>query len=541
MTVCLPLRALTFMLFAFGLVSIGQAQPRNIRMDRPGSNPEEVSIAINPLNPDNIIAGSNLRYYYYSFDGGETWTQEQLPNGTWGDPSVLFDKTGRAYIANLRYGWDAIVVRYSDDGGRTWSAGVKLFGPSSPNAKPGSFYESSLQDKEWIATDMSDGPHGGNIYAAWTDFSKYGSAEPGDSSVIVFARSTNRGESFEPFVRVSDRGGDAIDSDNTVEGAVPAVGPDGEVYLCWAGPEGLYFDRSFDGGVTWGSDRVISDQPGGWDIEISGINRSNGLPVTITDISPSVYSGTVYINWVDQRNGDTDVFILASTDKGETWRGPVRVNDDEVGNGKDQFFTWAAVDPVTGELVVVFYDRRNYSSDSTDVFLARSTDGGRTFTNERISQAAFYPSPMVFFGDYNGISAYNGRIRPIWTQLDQGRLSIHTCLIESGPVHAEPLPSALRGMNIDFWPNPLNSANGSGATMYLTLDGPAVVDAAVYNLIGKRVATVYSGELLKGQHTLNWSAADLTPGTYLCRVTARSTQARAAAAVVQGRILTILR
>jgi hypothetical protein len=313
------------------------------------------------------------------------------------------------------------------------------------------------------------------------------------------------------------------------------------VYLCWAGPEGLYFDRSFDGGVTWGSDRVISDQPGGWDIEISGINRSNGLPVTITDISPSVYSGTVYINWVDQRNGDTDVFILASTDKGETWRGPVRVNDDEVGNGKDQFFTWAAVDPVTGELVVVFYDRRNYSSDSTDVFLARSTDGGRTFTNERISQAAFYPSPMVFFGDYNGISAYNGRIRPIWTQLDQGRLSIHTCLIESGPVHAEPLPSALRGMNIDFWPNPLNSANGSGATMYLTLDGPAVVDAAVYNLIGNRVATVYSGELLKGQHTLNWSAADLTPGTYLCRVTARSTQARAAAAVVQGRILTILR
>ena len=87
-------RVLLLCLGACFCVLAATAQPRNIRLDTPGSNPEEVSIAINPLNPDNLIAGANLRYVYASFDGGVTWTQDQLPFGTWGDPCVLFDKTG---------------------------------------------------------------------------------------------------------------------------------------------------------------------------------------------------------------------------------------------------------------------------------------------------------------------------------------------------------------------------------------------------------------------------------------------------------------
>jgi len=494
------------------------AQPTNVRLDRPGSNPEEVTIAINPINPDNIIAGANLRYHYASFDGGKMWTQGQLPSGTWGDPCVIFDKTGRAYIANLTYGWDAITVRYSDDGGLTWSEGVKLYGPSSDRARPGSFYNSSLQDKEWLATDMSDSPYSGAIYAAWTDFTKYGSRDPSDSSVIVFARSMDRGETFEPTIRVSDSAGDCIDSSTTMEGAVPAVGPDGEVYLAWAGPEGLYFDRSFDGGQTWGKDAIISDMPGGWDLHISGISRANGLPVTVADISTAPTRGTVYINWVDVRNGDPDVFILASTDHGETWRGPVRVNDDEVGNGKEQFFTWAAVDPLTGELVIVYYDRRRYESDSTDVYLARSVDGGRSFTNERISAAAFLPTPFIFFGDYNCIAAYGGRIRPIWTQLDQGRLSIHTCLIDAHATSVDSEQEITDGMSIDSWPNPICASSGNTVTFSLTLDREGVVDIRIFDLIGRETAHVLNTSLQRGTHHVQWSAEVAAPGNYLCRI-----------------------
>lgn len=498
------------------------AQQTVVRMDRPGTQPEEVSIAINPTNPDNIIAGANIRYYFYSFDGGETWTQRTLPSGTWGDPSVVFDKTGRAYIGNLVYGWDAIIVRHSDDGGKTWSEPVKLYGPSSDSAKAGSFYNSSLQDKEWLAVDLTDGPYSGNIYAGWTDFSKYGSTNPKDSSLIVFARSTDRGETFEPFVRVSDKGGNAIDGDETVEGAVPAVGPDGGVYMAWSGSEGIYFDRSFDGGVTWGEDKLITDQPGGWAIDISGINRSNGLPVTVADISESSYRGTVYVNWVDTRHGDPDVFITRSTDRGDTWSDPIRVNDDEVGNGRDQFFTWMTVDPITGELSVVFHDRRRYGSDSTDVYLARSTDGGQTFRNERISAVSFYPTPFVFFGDYNGIAAYNGRIRPIWTQLDQGELSIYTALIDPGPTHAGSVPSRPEAFTLEQYPHPVSTMTGGDVTFRISTARAGVLSLRIYDLIGREAAVITERDVSSGTQDIRWSAAVLDAGIYLCTAQLRS-------------------
>ncbi|MFZ1729059.1 MAG: T9SS type A sorting domain-containing protein [Bacteroidota bacterium] len=513
------------------------AQPQNQRIDKPGSSAEEVTIAINPLNPDNIIAGANLRYFFSSFDGGKTWTQGELPNGTWGDPAVLFDKTGRAYIANLFYGWDAIVLRHSDDGGLTWSEAVKLRGPSSDSAKAGSLFSSSLQDKEFLATDLTDGPFSGNIYASWTDFTKYGSQNPKDSSVIVFARSTDRGESFEPFVRISDKGGDAVDSDETVEGAVPAVGPDGQVYVAWAGPDGLYFDRSLDGGATFGTDKVISDMPGGWDIEISGISRSNGLPITVADISSSPNRGTIYVNWVDQRNGDPDVFIAKSTDEGVTWSGPIRVNDDPVGNGRDQFFTWATVDPKTGDLWIVFHDRRNYATDSTDVYLARSTDGGQTFINERLSDMAFYPSPMVFFGDYNGIAAYDGRVRPIWVELDQGELTIHTALIDLTPNRVSDPPQPSQGFNFQAYPNPVPYTSGTTLKLMLNSASDGIAEISLYDMMGRHVGLVSARRVTEGAHSMSVDVRGCRAGLYICRATLQST---GGATEVASRMVTIL-
>ena len=83
-----------------------------------------------------------------------------------------------------------------------------------------------------------------------------------------------------------------------------------------------------DQGDTWlPVEVVISDQPGGWDYDISGLNRSNGLPFTVCDTSQSSTRGNLYVHWSDQRNGllDTDVWIIKSTDGGDTWTRPKRV------------------------------------------------------------------------------------------------------------------------------------------------------------------------------------------------------------------------
>lgn len=274
-------------------------------------------------------------------------------------------------------------------------------------------------------------PKNNHVYLTWTQFDDYGSKLPKDQSNILFSMSKNGGKSWSEAVQINQVPGNCIDDDGTVEGAVPTVGPNGEIYVAWSLNDRIYFDRSTNGGKTWLKEDVVAGRHvGGWDMEIPGIGRANGMTVTGCDVSNGPHKGTIYINYADQRNGenDTDIWLIKSTDGGQTWSQPKRVNDDPA--GKHQFFTWMSVDPVTGYLYFVFYDRRDHEGNATDVYLATSTDGGETFTNTRISESPFTPQQGPFFGDYNNISAYNGRIRPIWTRQEGDLLSIWTALID---------------------------------------------------------------------------------------------------------------
>jgi hypothetical protein len=505
-----------------GLV-LAEASPASgtpIRVSSEAStDPQEVVIAINPANPDNIVIGANIEYFYYSCDGGGTWTQGELtsPYGVWGDPSVAFDLQGNAYYAHLSrpgeagYWLDRIVVQKSDDGGTTWSDGVGV-GHNPPKQ----------QDKEWIVVDQSASPHQGNVYVAWTEFDSLGSFAPTDSSRIVLARSTDQAATWSDPVRVSDRAGTARDDDSTVEGVVPAIGPEGQIYLSWAVDERIYFDRSLDGGATFGDDVVVARQPGGWVIGVPGMYRCNGWPVTACDVSNSPYRGHVYVSWADQRNGpdDTDVFLMKSTDGGQTWHSRVRVNDD-VGSAH-QFFQWMAVDPVTGHISIVFYDRRATTGNATDVYVATSRDGGATFENIRVSNSSFTPDASVFFGDYNGIAARNGRIYPVWARMDGTERSVWTTVLNERPTNSG---SALVSLG-PVGPHPFY---GSGV-IALELSRATDLDLAIYDARGRRVTTLARGRWPATEHLFDWDGKDLAgwkvaAGIYYCRASAGGTTA----------------
>ena len=285
-----------------------------------------------------------------------------------------------------------------------------------------------------VVDNAAGSKYKGTVYLAWTRFDVYGSADPDSHSHIYFSRSTDGGKTFSMPFLISDASGDCRDSDNTVEGAVPAVGPKGEVYVVWAGPLGLVFKKSLDGGLTFGKDKVLGPMPGGWDFAVAGLDRANGMPVTGVDLSKGPNQGTLYVNWIDARNGDPDVFIASSRDGGETWSGPIRVNDDPLKNGKAQFFTWMSVDPIDGSVNTVFYDRRGTEGVGTKITLARSVDGGRSFVNYQIDVPVFACDPRVFFGDYSGISAYNGRVVPIFMHFTQDRkLAVSVALFHFKP------------------------------------------------------------------------------------------------------------
>jgi hypothetical protein len=94
----------------------------------------------------------------------------------------------------------------------------------------------------------------------------------------------------------------------------------------------------------------------------------------------------------------------------------VRVNNDSVHDGAEQFFQWLAVDPVDGSVNVVFYDRRKDPANRKQiVVLGRSTDEGRTFNNYAWTEESF-EAGGVFFGDYSGLAAYGGRVYGVWTE-----------------------------------------------------------------------------------------------------------------------------
>ena len=429
------MRILLLMLTCSVTVAVAQQKvPTNVQIHVQGQEPLgyapcEPSIAINPTNPDHMVAGAVLDYVYVSEDAGATWSRDRMSAkaGVFGDPCLVAGPQGDFYYAHLSNpdgeGWeteallDRIVVQHSKPKkkGKKWNKGA---GVGQNGAKD--------QDKEWLAVS----PSGEKLAMCWTEFDHYGSEAEGDSTRILCSTSDRKATTWSDPVKVSAMEGNCLDGDSTVEGAVPVWLDEMTLGVAWAHGEHLRWNVSGDAGATFRPyEQYIADIIGGWDHTIPGIGRANGMPVTAV-ARQGVHAGRVYVNWTDQRNGpsDTDVWVIWSDDQGKTWSEPVRVNNDPP--GKHQFFTWMAVDPVTGHVHVVFYDRRMSERTATHVYVATSTNGGAHFTNLRVSESPFVPSEAGFFGDYNNISAYDGHIRPIWTRNEQGFQGIWTALME---------------------------------------------------------------------------------------------------------------
>jgi len=486
--------------------SVGFSQYQNIMISEAGSSVSEPSISMNPKNTDQLIAGSNLNKYYISENGGLNWSQQTLmsPNyGVWGDPCIIVDTTGDFYFLHLSNpangNWiDRIVSQKFDFDTYEWTSG-SFMGLNGTKA----------QDKEWAVVDSATN----TIYVTWTQFDQYGTDDPDKYSNIHFSKSTDAGETWSEATKINEISGDCIDGDETTEGAVPAVGPNGEIYVAWAGPAGIVFDKSLDSGETWlDEDIFINAQPTGWDYDIPGISRANGLPITCCDISPTEYNGTIYVNWSDQRNGedDTDIWISKSTDGGDTWTDALRVNNDPP--GKQQFFTWMTIDQTNGEIIIIFYDRRDYENNNTDVFIARSTDGGNTFENVKISESPFMPSSNVFFGDYTNITAHDGKIRPIWARADGVSMSIWTAIIDVTTDIAKPMEQMPFSLAQNY-PNPFREST----LISYKLRRKAMVSLSVYDVFGRRVATIIDNKdrgVGKYVEQFNASSYNIHAGVY---------------------------
>ncbi len=486
----------------------------NIIIDK-NSNINEPAIKIDPNNPARIVAGANIDNSYISNDTGKTWKKIKLtaPLGVWGDPCIDVDSDGNFYFFHLSNPpitvgkWiDRIMCQRLD-------ANEEIFNYKSYLYVDGN----KAQDKEWSVIN----PKNNNIYVTWTQFDSYGSTLPTDSSSIMFAKSNDKGLTWSKATRLNSVAGDCIDSDNTTEGAVPAIGVNGEIYVTWMGPLGLVFNKSIDDGQTWmPQEKVLQDLPGGWDFNIPGIMRSNGFPIIKCDLSNSDNRGNIYINWSDQRNGiyDTDIWLIKSKDGGNTWSERIRVNNDSA--GKHQFFTWMDIDQTNGYIYIIFYDRRAYNDYATDVYMAVSTDGGNTFNNFKISDTPFVPNSNIFFGDYINISVHNGIIRPIWIRMDR---NINSIMTETDPlskssVKEEFINEFNENINAKTYPNP---ADNYVYTSF-KLKEKSKVSIGLYDIHGKIIFSLKDNVIYESgaySELIDISKLNLQSGIYYTKIT----------------------
>lgn len=376
----------------------------------------EPGIAVNRSNPQQVVAVfQDNAHASYSTDAGHTWqaAEEVAPKNfrVSGDVSTTFDNRGHAFICYIAFDklgtfnyWahgatrNGIFVRRSLDGGKTWEP--EHIAVAEQASQPGIPFE----DKPYIVADQTKSRFAGNLYVGWTRWRL-------TDSQMVLSRSTDDGKTWSAPVEIDAHPGLPRDDNGAAEGFAGAVAPDGTLYAIWSQDNDIMLSSSRDGGVTFSHARAILHTAPIM-FAVQAVERANGFP----EIAVDPKSKRLYITWSDYRNGDLDVFLSTSEDQGKHWSAPLRVNDDPVHDGADQFFQWLAVDATDGSVNVLFYDRRGDPENRKQiVVLARSTDGGRTFTNYAWTDEPFDAS-NVFFGDYTGLAAYGGRVYGVWME-----------------------------------------------------------------------------------------------------------------------------
>ena len=404
----------------------------------------ETTIAVNPANPNNLVAGANdyrdccvvsagtLRndgsgWVYVSTDGGLTWANKKLPGlgstgnpqGVFkkltsvGDPTIAFGANNTVYYANIGFNRvdeaDGIFVSVSHDGGQNWDNPVLV--ATSGGA-------TFFNDKVWIGAD----PNSGKATVTWTRFKdnpQVGYLE----SPIVAASTKNFGGSWQGQVDVSG-------PYHFNQGSVPVYGNDGTIYVSFEGAVAAdnfndynIVARSTDGGKNF-TQAVVSrnvDETfpifGGRGV-LSGLKfRTNTFPALTVDR----VTGKLYLAWADNSLGttaltSTQVFIQSSTN-GVAWTTQQRITT----GAEDKIYPWVGAN--AGNVIVSFYTREFAGSASLelDFGYVKSNDGGATFgSSTRITEESSDPGIQftsgAFIGDYTGIAVGSDNVaHPIWT------------------------------------------------------------------------------------------------------------------------------
>ncbi len=489
-------------------------------------NQIEPSIVKHPSNSLIMMAGSytingstTSEGVYITTNGGITWTGRDIfdPSEAGkhsGDPGPIIDKNDVFIFTHLGSFPAGMYWNYSTDQGATWSTAQQI--------TPFNQYKGSPN-----TDNVSSSPFYGRTYLAWTLIN---SPYP-----ITLSYTSNSGISWTANVNV-----DSPPSGNQALGARIAIGPSGQVYVCWSlcstttpfAENAVGFSVSTNGGINWnateqayscGGVRTTSQAP--WSI------RLNGFPSIDVDKTGGTRNGWIYIVTGEKNlspaGNDPDIIFHRSTNGGSTWSQGIRVNQDALNNGKTQYFPVVVVDP-TGAINVVYNDNRNSSSlDSTvEVYLSRSTNGGDNWTDYKISDHTFVPHSISGSGQGNqgdniGMTYANGKLWPVWMDNSTGNYQIWTAGIDINTIGIKTIstkvPSSFKlSQN---YPNPFNPTTNIRFEVPSSGKGlQPIVQIRVFDILGKEITTLVNQNLQPGSYEVSWDASGFPSGVYFYKL-----------------------
>ena len=474
--------------------------PSNVNVSNLVGNESEVSIATNPTNPRNMVIvghspGAVAMNTFFTLDGGQTWTlralgaaQDGQANCNRTDPTVAFDANGNVYAGYFTFNCVGtarriLFVARSTDGGNTYPQITQAV-----NDPTGGL------DKEILGTGRDPvNAAQQNVYVAYR-------LDVGADVQIHLVASYDGGATWPSDVLIND---DSISGNDFASFGMPAVGPNGELYVVWDDfsnnptSSRIMVDRSLNGGVTWGTDVQIAT---------TGVtrNNANGLPPSgrytipaqpdrgilavpsiAVDRTGGPNNGRIYVTYTAVGGGgafDTNVVMRFSDTGAATWSAPVTVNDD--GGALSQFHPWVAVDNCgasLGRVVVTFYDARNHAPNQrVQNFLAVSEDGGATFQpNVRVSagqsdQSTANPLRTANnYLEYIGVDVCNSVACTVWADnsANAGDLDFFSDCV--------PLTTADLSVTKTDAPDPAITGGPLTYTLSVTNSGPDTATAVV--------------------------------------------------------------
>lgn len=422
----------------------------NVTNDTTAQN--ETPIAVNPLDPQNFVVGGNDWNWNdgcsvnASLDGGKSWTRT-LPSGFLpgvtkytndpavagtgrydygGDPALAFGPDGTAYYACFGYQASppynvALLLSRSTDGGRTWLRGGAV--------------EPLTQVAVWQGNGISRGSTGqfpdhesihvakdGAIYVTWAQFTGLSSHSP-----VFVSVSRDGGRSFSLAQQVSS-GSVRSDQDQRI-----VTDPrSGTAYLTFdnsvQGGKGtaIYVSSSADRGATWSTPAKLGSfqnpvclfPPYCFNISGGAFRGPGSYPAPAFD----PVRGRLLVAYSDIVNGEAQVFLTSAAAGDLThWTTPAVIAPTSAG---DRLNVELSVEPVSGRMDAMFYDRSWTGNALVDVTYASSADGGATWTARRVTKSGFDPSQYgvpsgsgvrPFLGDYTGIVSLANGAAMAWT------------------------------------------------------------------------------------------------------------------------------